>query len=245
MAAAAESAAPTVAPEDLSPGRQEPIFLADDTKIGLDQLRVSANYKQYLSHVMIPQGYINDRIAGLADQIAAEHLDTCPHLLCVLNGASVFMMKLVEELHKAYSARACCVGKAPFTIGFCRVKSYAGTASTGEVLITGLIGDELKGRTVIVVEDIVDTGLSMTRLLPKLREELEVEKAVVCSLIEKRTEKSCGLKARYVGFSVPDHFVVGCGLDFNEAFRELNHICVINKAGIEKFKDFLLAKPSA
>lgn len=200
--------------------------------------------QQYLSHVMIPQGYINDRIAGLAECIAAENLDTCPHLLCVLNGASVFMMKLVEELHKAFSAHASCVGKAPFTIGFCRVKSYAGTSSTGEVVITGLIGDELKGRNVIVVEDIVDTGLSMSRLLPKLRDEVKVASAVVCALVEKRTDKSCGLKGRYIGFSIPDHFVVGCGLDFNEAFRELNHICVINKAGIDKFSDFL-ATPSA
>ena len=104
------------------------------------------------------------------------------------------------------------------------------------VTISGADLSELKDRHVILCEDIIDTGLTMTKLLPELQK-YGPSSVKVASLLEKRTERSCGYKADYVGFSIPDAFVVGYCLDYNEVFRDLNHICVINNEGIAKYKD--------
>ncbi len=105
--------------------------------------------------------------------------------------------------------------------------------------LDGVDLEGLKGRHVILVEDIVDTGLSMSRLVPAL-ERYKPLSVKVCTLLEKRTARSCGFKAEYVGFSVPDHFVIGYNMDYNEAFRELPHVCVINDHGIAKYKDTII-----
>lgn len=102
-------------------------------------------------------------------------------------------------------------------------------------VISGVSLESLEGRDVILVEDIIDTGATMMALVPTLSMAKSVR---VASLLEKRTHRSCGFKADYVGFTIPDAFVVGYNLDYNEAFRELPHLCVINGEGIEKFKDF-------
>ena len=89
----------------------------------------------------------------------------------------------------------------------------------------------LAGRDLVLLEDIIDTGLTMSRLIPLLKE-AGAASVRVASLLEKRTTRSCGFKADFVGFSVPDAFVVGYNLDYNEAYREMPHIAVINAAGI-------------
>ena len=115
-----------------------------------------------------------------------------------------------------------------------RVSSYSGTESTGQASITAVGADltVLKGKNVIVVEDIIDTGHSMAKLIPMLQGygPLSIK---TCTLLQKRTPKSNGLIGDFIGFSIPDHFVVGYGLDYNEAFRELIHICVMNEEGIK------------
>jgi len=198
----------------------------------------------FLSHVLIPKGFVHDRVSAMAKEMAAEYSGTCPHILCVLKGASVFAMKLIDQLHAAFSAHPSAKAGVPFTFAFCRLKSYEGVESTGSVSITGVDSTELRGRRVIVVEDIVDTGLSMSKLLPVLRGDCGVADARVCTLLEKRTDKSCGLRANYCGFSIPDAFVVGYGLDYNEAFRDLDHICVVNAAGVAEFREFSPGSPT-
>jgi hypoxanthine phosphoribosyltransferase len=103
------------------------------------------------------------------------------------------------------------------------------------VTISGIDLKTITGRDVILLEDIIDTGTTMSRLIPLL-ESHGPSSVRVAALLEKRTAKSCGFKADYVGFSVPDHFVVGYNMDYNEAFRDMSHICVINAKGIEHFK---------
>ena len=104
--------------------------------------------------------------------------------------------------------------------------------------ITGCDLTKLSGRHLLFVEDIIDTGLTMTKLLEYLRENVSPASARVASLVEKRTPRSCGFQADYVGFSIPDKFVVGYCLDYNEAYRDMMHIGVINQAGIEKFQNY-------
>lgn len=87
----------------------------------------------------------------------------------------------------------------------------------------------------ILAEDIIDTGLTMTKLVPLLLQ-AGAASVRVASLLEKRTPRACGFKGDFVGFSVPDAFVVGYALDYNEAFRDMPHICVINDAGKAFFR---------
>ena len=104
--------------------------------------------------------------------------------------------------------------------------------------VSGIDLKTLAGRDVILVEDIVDTGTTMSRLVPYLMSNPESapRSVKVATLLEKRTPRSCGFKADYVGFSIPDAFVVGYNMDYNEAFRELPHLCIINERGIEFFR---------
>lgn len=92
-----------------------------------------------------------------------------------------------------------------------------------------------KDRDLLVVEDIIDTGLTMTKLVPYLMEH-GARSVKVCTLLQKRTTRSVGFKGDYVGFDVPDAFLVGYNMDFNEIFRDMRHLGVLNKAGFEAFK---------
>jgi hypoxanthine phosphoribosyltransferase len=105
------------------------------------------------------------------------------------------------------------------------------------VTISGVDLSSLVGRDIVLMEDIIDTGLTMTHLIPTLTD-AGAKSVRVAALLEKRTDRSCGFKAHFVGFSIPDAFVVGCGLDYEEAFREMPHICVINDKGVGHFKGF-------
>ncbi len=152
----------------------------------------------------------------------------------MLKGGHAFFTDLTRAIgrRQQFSSNV----RVPFTFDFIRAKSYAGTASTGEVSVTGVRIEDLAGRDVILVEDIIDSGLTMSILVPML--EKDCASVSVAALISKRNPKAVGFKAQYVGFEVEDAFLVGYNLDYNEAFRELEHLCVINKDGVQAFKDF-------
>ena len=183
-----------------------------------------------------------DRVEKLARDIVDDYPSSTPHLLVVLKGGSEFAVDLTRCLRKMHSFTP--FKHIPFTVDYVRVKSYAGTESTGAVAISGIDMKTLQGRDVIVLEDIIDTGITMTALLPELKK--HGPKSIrVGALLEKRTHKSCGFKADYVGFSVPDAFVVGYNLDYNEAFRDMPHICIINEAGIGHFRSHPVVRGGA
>ncbi|CAM9270350.1 unnamed protein product [Discosporangium mesarthrocarpum] len=180
---------------------------------------------------MIPHGLIVDRIEKLA-QVIREDYESTIHLVCVLKGGNAFFQDLLTALRRYHDFSKHTY--VPFTYDFIRVKSYKGTQSLGSVQITGADLSALAGKDVLLVEDIIDTGLTMSSLLPVL-EARGANSVRVASLLEKRTDKSCGYKADYTGFSIPDKFVVGYCLDFNEYYRDMNHICIIGDEGIERF----------
>lgn len=192
----------------------------------------------FVDGILLTSAQLDDGIKRMAAKLARDYAGRCPHLLCILNGASVFAMKLYSALHTAMAAEASQPATVPFTCGFVKLSSYEGTCSTGGVGIGPLDAQPIRGRDVIVVEDIVDTGRSMSKLLPLLRNEHGANTACVCTLLEKRLAAGCALRARYCGFSIPDAFVVGFGLDLDEAFRDMPSVGVINEAGIAKFKGF-------
>ncbi|KAJ2826345.1 hypoxanthine phosphoribosyltransferase 1 [Coemansia sp. 'formosensis'] len=124
----------------------------------------------------------------------------------------------------------------PITLDFVRVKSYENDKSSGQVHISMTEKElqELKGKNLLLVEDIIDTGKTMQKLLETLGK-YEPKSVKVASLLVKKTPLSCGYIPDYVGFAVPDLFVVGYCLDYNDIFRDLDHICAISEVGKSKY----------
>lgn len=198
---------------------------------------IPESYKPYLSGILISEGFIQDRITALAAELLHDwqDLSSPPHLLVVLKGASTFFGDLLRALSRRHANSGDL--RVPCTFDFVRVKSYEGTESTGNVRVSGIDLESLRGRHLVIIEDIIDTGATMAKLVPMLQD-LGAASVQSVSLLQKRTERACGYRGNYVGFEIPDAFVVGYCLDYNEAFREMQHIAVINAAGIAAFKDF-------
>ncbi len=154
-------------------------------------------------------------IARLGRQITADYAGKMPIFVGVLRGCFVFMADLV---------RAC---DLPCTIDFMVVSSYgAGTTSTGAVKIVKDLTENIEGRDVIIVEDILDSGntLSYLRKYMMARKPASIR---IVTLLDKPERRTADVKADYVGFAIPDAFVVGYGLDYNEKYRNLPYIGVL------------------
>ena len=159
---------------------------------------------------------IDARIKQLAQEIERDCAGTCPLFLCVLNGAFVF----ASDLFRAVDMDA--------GISFIRLQSYRGTGSTGVVKeIVGLT-ENIEGRTVIVVEDIVDTGKTMLKLVNDLKAKNPAT-VKVATLLYKPDSVECDLKLDYVGFPIPSKFIVGYGLDLDEKARNLPDIYILKQ----------------
>lgn len=159
----------------------------------------------------------NERIAArikeLAREIERDCADDNPLFLCVLKGAFPF----AADLFRAVDIDA--------EISFIRLKSYEGTGSTGNVKEVIGLHEDIAGRTVIVVEDIVDTGRTISRLLDDLREK-NPKALKVATLLYKPDANETGIQPDYIGFSIPQKFIIGFGLDIDEKARNLADIWV-------------------
>ncbi|XP_042086469.1 phosphoribosyltransferase domain-containing protein 1 isoform X4 [Ovis aries] len=208
------------------------------------------HYYGDLEYVLIPHGIIVDRIERLAKDIMKD-IGYCDIMvLCVLKGGYKFCADLVEHLKNISRNSDRCVS---MKVDFIRLKSYRNDQSMDEMQIIG--GDDLStlaGKNVLIVEDVVGTGRTMRALLSSI-EKYKPNKIKVASLLVKRTPRSDGFRPdydetehsqvkelagsqSYAGFEIPNLFVVGYALDYNEYFRDLNHICVINEHGKEKYR---------
>ncbi|KAK6166020.1 hypothetical protein SNE40_022810 [Patella caerulea] len=211
---------------------QKYIVLDDDyTGYPLDMFCIPKHYEDSLEHVLIPAGLIDDRIERLARDIIQDFRNEALTGLCVLKGGYKFFTDLLDKI-KALNRNS--EESVPLAVDFIRVKSYTDTTS-GELQVTGIDNlDHLKGKNVLIVEDIIDTGKTMKRLLDVLQKH-NPKSIKVASLLTKRRPGIGVYKPDYMGFEVPNKFVVGYALDYNEYFRDLSHICVINQSGIEKY----------
>ncbi|KAI8870499.1 hypoxanthine phosphoribosyltransferase [Ramicandelaber brevisporus] len=198
----------------------------------LDHFVIPTHYEEDLESIIIPHGMIMDRIEKLAKLIVNDSkgpLTAC----CVLKGGHQFFADLVARMKKLHTKDG---ESVPLHLEFIKVKSYENDKSTGSVSISMPEEDlkELKGKHLLIVEDIIDTGATMVKLLEKLKQYQPASVRVV-SLLLKKTPHSNGYIPDYVGFAIPDQFVVGYALDYNEVFRDLDPICIISKTGIEKY----------
>ena len=198
---------------------------------------IPRHYQDSVASVLIPCGLIKDRIEKLANDIfhdILEHGRDPLTTLCILKGGYLFYSQLQDKLNVLNRHNG--ERSLQMSMDFIRVKSYENTSSTSEVKIMGMDTlDTLKGKHLLIVEDIIDTGKTMKKLLDTIKT-YEPKSVTVACLLRKRTPLSSGYMPDYVGFEIPDKFVIGHGFDYNEYFRDMTHICVINEHGIEKFK---------
>jgi hypoxanthine phosphoribosyltransferase len=166
-----------------------------------------------LGDVVVSEERIRARIVELGAQITTDYVDHPPLLVCVLKGAFVFLADLARAI------------RLPLEVDFMAVSSYgASTRSSGVVRIVKDLDIDLAGRHVILVEDIVDSGLTLTYLRRNLaaRQPASLE---VCALFVRQGNQKTHEELRYVGFEIPPAFVLGYGLDVGERFRNLPYVC--------------------
>ena len=168
--------------------------------------------------VMIPAEDIQQKIKELGAAISRDYAGRKPELICVLKGAMVFMSDLIRAIDLELS------------IDFIAVSSYGkDTRSTGEVRIIKDLDEPLGGRDIILVEDILDTGLTLSYLINSFHARGATSVKIV-TLLNKPERRKAQVDADYVGFTIPDKFVVGYGLDFAERYRNLPFIGVVRES---------------
>jgi hypoxanthine phosphoribosyltransferase len=169
-------------------------------------------------NVMLSAADVQTRIAALAGEISRDYPPNEDlHLVAILKGAFLFLGDLIRVMDRNV------------TIDFMAVSSYAkGTTSSGEVRMVKDLDSGLEGRNVIIVEDIVDTGLTLAYLQEILRARSPKTLRTAC-LLSKPSRRKIDVKVEYIGFTIEDRFVVGYGLDYAEKYRNLPYIGVLNE----------------
>jgi hypoxanthine phosphoribosyltransferase len=169
-----------------------------------------------VAEVLVTSEQLQTRIAELGAQITQEYKGQDPVLVCVLRGAVVFVADLMRNLDMN------------FDVDFMAVSSYGGkhTETTGVVRILMDLGTNIEDRQVLIVEDIIDTGRTLSYMMQNLQTRRPAS-IKVCALLDKPTRRQVYVPLAYVGFEIPDKFVVGFGLDFNEHYRNLPYVGVL------------------
>lgn len=166
-------------------------------------------------HEMFSEEQVAERIAQLAGQINEKYREEPLHLICILKGSVFFFTELAKRL------------TMPVTIDFMAASSYEdGTVSTGKLEIRKDLDEPLEGRHCLIVEDIVDTGktLSMVKKMLLARNPASLE---ICALLDKPSRREAEIETEYIGYEVPDQFIVGHGLDYAQKYRNLPYIGVL------------------
>ena len=172
---------------------------------------------QDMERCLISARDIEDKVAGLAKKISADYRGKNLLVVGILKGAVLFMADLVRKM------------EIPVNIDFMAVSSYgSSTESSGVVRIMKDLDQSMEGRHVLIVEDIIDTGLTLKYLVEYL-ETRQAASVEVCTLLDKPDRRKAEVKVKYNGFTVPDEFLVGFGLDYNEQYRNLPEVYILKK----------------
>ena len=168
-----------------------------------------------IDHVLFSEEQLKTRVAEIAAQIDKDYEGKEPLLISILRGSFVFMADLVRQIH------------VPCTVDFMAVSSYgSGTVSSGQVKSVKDLSEPIEGKDILVVEDILDSGNTLSYLL-KLLEARHPASIRLCTLLDKPERRTKPVAVQYSGFSIPDEFVVGYGLDYDEKYRNLPYIGVL------------------
>ena len=166
-------------------------------------------------NVLIKHQEIEREVAKLARAIRHDYAGKDPLIIGILKGSFIFMADLVREI------------AMPLEIDFIRLSSYgSGTESSGKIKVLSRLNEQVTGRHVLVVEDIIDTGLTTAYFIRYLKRKRPAS-VRLCALTEKPSRRKTDVKIDYLAFTVPDKFIVGYGIDWNEKYRNLPDICYI------------------
>jgi hypoxanthine phosphoribosyltransferase len=175
-----------------------------------------------IQEVLYDAQQIGDKVKELGETLSKDFSGRNPLVICVLKGAFIFMADLVKEM------------TVPLEIDFMAVSSYGqSTKSSGVVKIIKDLDVSVEGRDVLIVEDIIDSGLTLSYLIDVL-ERRNAKSVTVVTLFDKPARRTVELEADYKGFTLPDEFVVGYGLDFAEKYRNLPYIGILKPQVYEK-----------
>lgn len=164
---------------------------------------------------LISKEEIADRIQDLGRRISEDYKEEEVCLICVLKGGVMFLVDLVKEI------------TCPVTMDFMAVSSYGNeTSSTGVVKIIKDLDETIEGKNVIIVEDIIDSGRTLNYLIQILKDR-RPKSVRICTLLDKPDRRIVDVNVDYVGFSIPDKFVVGYGLDYQQLYRNLPYIASV------------------
>lgn len=173
--------------------------------------------KEIKKNILYSKETIEERVNELAETISRDYEGGEIVFVCVLKGAFIFLADLTRGL------------KVPHVVDFVRLASYgSGTVSSGEITITKDIETSIEGKDVVIVEDIIDTGITLAFLKDRLKKS-NPNSLKICALLDKEERREVEVHVDYVGFIIEDKFVVGYGLDFDEKFRCLPDIYVIEE----------------
>ena len=175
-----------------------------------------------LEKVLIDSRSLSARLTEMGRQITEDYQGRDLAIVTILQGGMVFMADLIREIH------------LPLTIGSVSVASYhGGTESSGTVTFHQSKMPDIRGKHVLVLDDILDTGRTLTAILSRFEEECQPASMKVCVLLEKQVERTETVEADYCGFSIGDEFVVGYGLDYDGEYRNLPMIGVLSEEFIK------------
>ena len=172
--------------------------------------------KPILDRVLFSEEQLATRVAQLGRQISADYRGKTPLFVGILRGSILFYADLMKQI------------SIDCNMDFMCLSSYSGTSSTGQVRTMLDLRESIKGRHVVIVEDIVDTGLTLDYLMEhlKLRGAASIE---ICCLLDKPANRKVEVHPKYIGFQIENEFVIGYGLDYNELYRNLPYIGVFKK----------------
>ena len=207
--------------------RSEPIDVRERSPYSVNQFRVKQDYKKDLDHLLISEGEIDSRITCLADEITLEFSgreETEVYAMCVLKGAMQFFGSLIPQLDL----------DVPVNEGAIKASRYqrGGTISE-EAEIEWLDQELIAGRDILIVEDIIDEGYTLRSVLEQL-EQYDPNSVEVAVLFDKRSRRQIEVDVGFTGFIIPDEFVVGYGLDYDERYRDLRHLAVLDESVLNR-----------
>ncbi|MES2459948.1 MAG: hypoxanthine phosphoribosyltransferase [Armatimonadota bacterium] len=169
-----------------------------------------------VDRILFSSEQIQKRVQELGEQIARDYGGREPHLITIVKGSIPFISDLMRAMDTSLS------------LDLLGVSSYAGTLSSGEVRLTKDLDHSIEGRHVLVVEDIIDTGLTLSYVLRNLRQRAPASLKVV-TFLDKPEGRGTQIEADYVGFTIPDEFVIGYGLDWNQRYRNLPYVGILKR----------------
>lgn len=164
---------------------------------------------------LISEALVDSKVRLLGERISREYAGRTVHLVCILKGSVFFTCELAKRI------------TVPVTMDFMSVSSYgSGTVSSGQIKIKKDLDESIEGKHVIVIEDIIDSGRTLSMLIPMLRERKPAS-IEVATLLDKPDRREFEVDVRYTCFDIPDKFVVGYGLDYDQKYRNLPYIGVV------------------